>query len=103
MKIKSLHYQRNGVSGIGFYQCEYAHEGEAGLIATFEPSNDDLHIKYETCRAIDPKDLTKAYRGDVVAGEIKQYIAPMLRDGKTIYDLIAIINNDKKIVLCQSH
>jgi hypothetical protein len=34
MKIKSLHYQRNGVAGIGFYQCEYALDGESGLLAT---------------------------------------------------------------------
>lgn len=97
MKIKSLHYQRNGVAGIGFYQCEYALDGESGLLATFEPSNDDMTIKCETCRAIDPKDLTKAYRGDVVSYEISRYIEPMPRDGRTIYDLIEIINKGHKI------
>lgn len=99
MKVKKLNYQRNGVAGVGFYQCEYSHEGEAGLIATFETTEDEKTVEYTRCRAIDPRDLNKAYRGDVIARELNNHFAPMLQDKSCLYDLIEIINNDKKIVV----
>ena len=99
MKVRKLYYQRNGVAGVGFYQCEYAHEGESGLIATFEIDETDKVIDYTRCRAINPADLKLAYRGDRMAGELQAYFSPMMRDGKTLYDLIEIIEKANKQVI----
>ena len=44
MKVNSLNFQRNGVSGEGFYICGYAMDGESGLIATFTELPDNRTI-----------------------------------------------------------
>jgi len=98
MKIHSLNYQRNGVAGEGFYQCSYSLDGESGLIATFTTESDERTIKQDQCRAIDPKDLNKAYRGDEVSYELNKWFAPCFKNKPKnfiLYDMIEIINGTK--------
>jgi hypothetical protein len=97
MKIREMNYQRNGVSGVGFYQIKFAHEGQKDLIATFTTEKEDTIINFSTCRVVDPNNFQNAYRGDYFGYEIQKYIAPMLTNDKTIWDLIEIINKTEKI------
>lgn len=102
MKINSLNYQRNGVSGEGFYICQYALDGEWGLIATFRTYNDERTINRETCRAIDPEDLTKCYRGDIVADELNKWFFSCFKGKEpsfVLYDMIEVINHSKQLTL----
>lgn len=62
-------FQRNGISGEPFYQALVkTPEGEL-LIATYTVSEAGK-IDPTTCRALDPHDLGKAYRGDRIADDI---------------------------------
>jgi len=72
MKINSLNFQRNGICGESFYICQYALDGELGLIATFRTLHNERTIDRESCRVIDPANLTECYRGDFVADELNR-------------------------------
>ena len=71
MKIKIINYQRNGVSGDGFFVAKIM-DGKQYLLATFETNDTDDHLRTETCRVIGPDDLEQGWRGDYYADEIQR-------------------------------
>lgn len=103
MKINNWNYQRNGVSGEGFFQLLY-HKKEKGFgkemlfIATFTTMNDskpDECINWISCRVVTPLHPYLAWRGDVIASELNDELQNMFGKiegypGRTFYDLMLI-------------
>ena len=88
IRIKKLNYQRNGVSGEGFYQMLLDYDEYKNIIATFPVTNEDQSIVLDSCRVTDPNNLDNAFRGDDIAYYIQCKIKTILEPNKTIYDLI---------------
>lgn len=100
VKPKELHYQRNGICGIGFYSMVFEWKDRSeysqgkDFIATFETDENDKEVKIESCRVIDPKNHIASWRGDNFGIGINE----VLQELKTkhahlyIYDLKKIIN-----------
>lgn len=69
-RIYSGNYQRNGISGNGFFSCffDWACDGETGnnFLITFEPADDESSefVKIESVRVIGLKNPTLSWRGD---------------------------------------
>jgi len=102
MKIKSLNFQRNGEDGEPFFICEYSHEKEWGLIATFRTFNNMRTISRETCRIINPSDLRKNYNGAIIADELNKWFFPYFKGKENsfiLYDMIEAINHSKQLTI----
>jgi hypothetical protein len=74
LKIKKLSYHRNGSGGNQFFTCQLdlteGKEKYTNLIATFETEENELGfdmMQWQTCRVVDPLDITKKFRGDAIA------------------------------------
>jgi hypothetical protein len=73
-------YQRNGVSGKGFYsfRIRTVEDGETRtLLATIEGTEDD-ELDARTCRVVDPLDLSAHWRGDSIGDALMD----ACRDGR---------------------
>ena len=62
-------YQRNGVSGEGFHVYRIKVDGQT-LIATI---NDEREP--ESCRVVDPLDLSSGWRGDVIGAALRERVS----------------------------
>ena len=92
--LKGMDYQRNGVSGIGFYTVVFDCEDGKDFIATFETFEDDLNIKIESCRVVNPKNPLVGWRGDNFGDSINKLLFAIRSTNKKqmIYDCMEIIN-----------
>ena len=95
MKAISLNYQRNGVSGEGFYTFHYTDKIEKEtreFIATFTTNLTDHEIDPITCRVVCLNDITSAWRGDRIGMQIATHFKNtygQFKDG--FYDYIEIL------------
>jgi hypothetical protein len=99
MKILSMNFQRNGVSGQPFYSIVYYDDFLLQkVIATFqvdysegEPDpSEDTKIIVESCRVVCHNEPSNGFRGDEVAEEIED---EWIKSGtKTYYDWMESIN-----------
>jgi len=101
MKILSMNFQRNGVSGQPFYTLEYQEDGKR-LAATFatlgegeyksetEYRKEDSVIDSGSCRVIE-FGVNSAWRGDVAASNIQWEFKKSHRP--TFYDWMKSLND----------
>jgi hypothetical protein len=97
MKAISLHFQRNGVAGIGFYQFHYTDNPDKDkkrtFLATFTTLSDEISIDWTSCRVSSLEDLSLAWRGDRIADTIEDYLFKTFgKPKRCLYDLIELIN-----------
>lgn len=100
IKPKGFDYQRNGVSGIGFYTMIFdwndrsTKETGKNFIATFETDEEDNQVKIESCRVIDMEAPLEGWRGDQFGYAIHQALYEIrVMEGKPlIYDCQEVIN-----------
>ena len=96
MKVISLSYQRNGISGEGFYQIVFKNlvDEKGTYLATFDTLEDDVSINWRTCRVSNLNDFSLAYRGDRIAIDIQTHLNNeyTLSVGQNMYDRIKMIN-----------
>lgn len=88
-KIKYLHFQRNGVHGEPFYHCLVTIKDDKSrdMLVTFRTAVNDTQILWSSCRAVDLKDYSQSWRGDVIASCINDELdKEMKENGGTIYD-----------------
>jgi hypothetical protein len=85
MKIKSIHFQRNGVAGECFYTVYYTdrHPEFGDMVATFTTDPETSRkINRTTCRAISLTHPELAYRGDEVADELQRELNDRIKQSK---------------------
>lgn len=93
MKIRSLFihaYSRNGINSTGFYTGSFI-DGENRRIVTFETSDEfPDRIDVQSCRVVDPSDLSAKWRGDDYAWELNRILASHINVDKNecVHDLI---------------
>jgi hypothetical protein len=95
----SLHFQRNGVSGLDFYQFMYIDnpDGEKErrtFLATFRTKDkDETTIDSKTCRVTCLDNPSLSWRGDNIADDIQKYFDDTFGkiDG-CLYNLIKEVN-----------
>lgn len=74
IKIKQIRFNRNGISGEGFYAVWFNCDGE-DLLATINSEADTT-----TCRVLDPANPAKAYRGDRIGMALVKRMTPKVMD-----------------------
>lgn len=82
MKIKSIHYSRNGVMGEPFFTVFY-HDAEpdyGNMIATFTTEPDTSVIIRGTCRVVSIDNPTYQYRCDVIAINLQKKLNEMVKE-----------------------
>lgn len=69
--ISDADYQRNGISGVGFWQFTLMHgdRPEQPLIAVLFTDDDDCY-----CAVINPADMADHWRGDVFKPYLKEWV-----------------------------
>lgn len=98
IKIKSLHFQRNGVGGENFYACYFSmKDGKSfpNMLATFQTTTlDDTDIIRSSCRVVNLNDINSSWRGDEISDAIENECGLLCKKMKekqegnfTIYDL----------------
>jgi hypothetical protein len=92
MLIKSVQYQRNGISGIGFHQFAITWEGRDLIAVLFDHESKDCLVA-----VMDPTDLTSCYRGDVAEPFLKAYLARL----ESEYNIVAVSQNTNSFGLRQ--
>lgn len=102
MKIKSIHFQRNGVNGNPFFTVYFTDDShddfKGNLVATFETAqNDDEHIDRRTCRLINTDKPELAYRGDECADDLQKEFNKLMKNAKTSYGIYEFTENNKRI------
>ncbi|MDP2692704.1 MAG: hypothetical protein Q8O88_03650 [bacterium] len=90
MKFISLNYQRNGVSGDGFFQLVYSDKYKRTylFLATFETQNIDgkeERIISTNCRVTNLDDFKLGYRGDNIASEIQNMLDEKVKKLRQTY------------------
>ena len=99
IEATKLSYQRNGVSGIGFYALQFNWKDNidsgVNFIATFETNENDNSIIVESCRVIDSSNILAGWRGDVFGESINHFLRSLIAKYSVsgVYDLKEIINN----------
>jgi hypothetical protein len=99
MKAISLHYQRNGVSGIGFYQFIYTDDPDKErkqrtFLATFTTQENEIELDWHNCRVVCMDEPNLQWRGDRIADQIQGYLFKTFgRPEKCLYELIVKVNS----------
>lgn len=124
IRLHEIEYQRNGISGEGFYQARFdwkepGEQWQKDFIATFRP----LEIKtpkgmyssavdIESTRVVDPLDLSQKWRGDHFGYALNRTLQDLLKTvpvdkarrshglGPSFYDLIGQYPAKKQKSLC---
>lgn len=89
-KVKSIHFQRNGVRGHAFYTAVVTLKGEEGdFIVTFDSKRDnEATIDIQSVRCVSVFNPAHKWHGDCVGDDIQNYINSKLEKGQIIYDLL---------------
>jgi len=100
--IRKLDYQRNGISGEGFFQAlidfKEKDDSGTGLIATFETKADEdgneIGVNQITTRVIDPLDFNRHWRGDSLGYDIEAALNKLKTEFKVegYYDIKEVLN-----------
>ncbi len=103
MKLKSIHYQRNGVAGQSFFTCYYtdnSHPDFKGqMIATFATADgDESKIDRRSCRVINTDQPLMKYRGDEIADDLQKVFNKMSKAGLAPYGIYTFTENNKMIL-----
>lgn len=95
LKFIELNYQRNGVTGDGFFQVKFTNsEYPEGLfIATFETNDGEENgkprdtIESNNCRVTNIRDFSSGWRGDNLSSDIQEMLDERVRQvqAKLIY------------------
>lgn len=108
VEIREIDYQRNGISGEGFFQIifdwndldENGSESGTGFIATFKSKECRAldHVDIPSTRVISPMDFHNAWRGDNFGYGIEKELSKMMRKYKVkrFYDIKMILNGEYK-------
>ena len=95
IKIDGIDFQRNGISGQGFYQVffRYSEKGipEKNLIGIL---TDDKTY----CFVVDPSDIESHWRGDNFESELRKAIVNHYakKYGRSYEEQITVLNHDSK-------
>lgn len=99
---KKMFFQRNGIGGEGFFILNFNWfdaDGKKGenFVATFSvKKGEEKEINTETCRVINPNDLSLGWRGDNFGYDINSFFQEMIKENSVemVYDLMKIINEE---------